>query len=69
MSSDADVRADVEKMCAALLQLLPLQDEREAISIQGITYMSACSGAHSSAAFHLESRPPQPHHQYTASQG
>ncbi len=42
MSSDADVRADVEKMCAALLQLLPLQDEREALSIQGITYMSDC---------------------------
>jgi hypothetical protein len=32
----------VEKMCAALLQLLPLQDEREALSMQGITYMSDC---------------------------
>ena len=42
MSSDHDVRADVERMCAALLQLLPLQDEREALSIQGITYMSDC---------------------------
>jgi predicted metal-binding protein len=42
MSSDCDVRSDIEKMCAALLQLLPLQDEREALSIQGITYMSDC---------------------------
>jgi hypothetical protein len=42
MSSDDEVRADVEKMCAALLQLLPLQDEREALSMQGITYMSDC---------------------------
>ena len=42
MSSDAEVRADIEKMCSALLQLLPLQDEREALSLQGITYMSDC---------------------------
>jgi hypothetical protein len=59
MMSNTNVRADVEKMCAALLQLLPLQDEREAISIQGMTYMSncvvRCTSCHASAAraFHL----------------
>ena len=53
------MRADVEKMCSALLQLLPLQDEREAISIQGMTYVSncvvRCTSCHASAAraFHL----------------
>jgi hypothetical protein len=74
MSSDADVRADVEKMCAALLQLLPLQDEREALSIQGITYMSDCVLGCACQCMPVQParstlRPPQPHHQRTASQG
>ncbi len=72
MSSDADVRADVEKMCAALLQLLPLQDEREALSIQGITYMGDCvlrfSVRGCFAAPHCD-RCLQPHHKRATGEG